>query len=51
MKNENQKNFDPCGKIPKGCFTVGGILFPVSQYEEVLEAWFAEKPLPKSKIK
>jgi len=49
MKNENQKILEIWEKIPQGCFTLHGVIFPMSQFEEVLTAWFSDKPLPAPK--
>jgi hypothetical protein len=46
MKNDDQKILEIWGKIPKGCFTLHGIIFPMSQFEAVLTAWFSGAPLP-----
>ncbi len=35
--------------LPAGTFTVGGIIYPRSQFAEVLPYWFQDKPLPPSK--
>jgi hypothetical protein len=49
MKNENQNILELWKRLPKGCFTLQGVIFPKSQFEEVLTAWFSDKPLPTSK--
>jgi hypothetical protein len=36
--------------LKKGTFFCGGIVYPNEQFKEVLEAWFADKPLPKSRL-
>jgi len=35
--------------LPEWTFTVGGIIYPKSQFAEVLPYWFQDKPLPPSK--
>lgn len=35
--------------LPRNAFTVGGIVYPKSQFAEVLEYWFGDEPLPPSK--
>ena len=35
--------------LPEGTFTVGGIIYPKSQFAEVLPYWFQDQPLPPSK--
>jgi hypothetical protein len=49
MKNDNQIILEIRGKIPKGCFTLHGGIFPMSQFEEVLTAWFRGEALPTPK--
>jgi hypothetical protein len=49
MKNENQRILQVWEKIPKDCFTLHGVIFPKSQFQEVLEAWFNGEPLPTPK--
>ena len=34
--------------LPEGTFTVGGTIYPKSQFAEVLPYWFDDKPLPPS---
>lgn len=34
--------------IPVGTFAIGNTLFPASQFEEVLLAWFGGTPLPEA---
>jgi hypothetical protein len=51
MRNENEKILEIWKKIPQDCFTLQGVIFPKSQFQEVLEAWFSDKPLPKPKTK
>jgi hypothetical protein len=46
MNNDNQNTLELWEKIPHGCFTLHGSIFPKSQLEEVLQAWFGDKPLP-----
>ena len=41
------KNKPKFPKLKKGTFFCGGFVYPQKQYKEVLEAWFADKPLPK----
>jgi hypothetical protein len=36
-------------KMPKGTFTVGGIVYPHSQLKEVFRAFMERQPLPVSK--
>jgi len=35
-------------RLPEGTFTVGGTIYPKSQFAEVLEYWFDDEPLPPS---
>jgi hypothetical protein len=36
--------------LPPGTFTVGGNVYPKSQFAEVLSFWFQDKPLPSSRL-
>jgi hypothetical protein len=49
MRNENQNILELWKKLPQNCFTVGGVVFPKSQWEEVCEAWFKGERLPTPK--
>jgi len=41
MKDNNIKV-----KIPNGCFMAGDVIYPMSQFEEVIAAQATDKPLP-----
>jgi hypothetical protein len=49
MENENEDILEIWKNLPKDCFTLQGVIFPKSQFQEVLEAWFSDEPLPPTK--
>ena len=45
-----KKKIEKFPKIPKGFCLVGGIVYPIAQWEEATIAWFKGEPLPAPKI-